>query len=208
MIFFIKTFFTLCRGMDRAEIYCLAFNQTSSFLACSSDKGTVHIFSLTAPPPAPVNSNSAGTESSPGPMGRHWSTGDVSTAALSLQSESAQSGTTTTTATTSNRSSSVDPSHTSTTSATPIQPRSQASKAASVDSYDSPIPTNTSISTPSATADSATANKSMGGIGMTFLKGILPTGFVPKYFESEWSFAQVFINKNIFHSIFSQEYIL
>jgi WD repeat-containing protein 45 len=29
----------LRRGMDRAEIYCLSFNQTSSFLACSSDKG-------------------------------------------------------------------------------------------------------------------------------------------------------------------------
>ena len=32
--------------MDRAEIYSIAFNQTTTFLACSSDKGTVHIFSL------------------------------------------------------------------------------------------------------------------------------------------------------------------
>jgi WD40 repeat protein len=32
--------------MDRAEIYSLAFNATSTFLACSSDKGTVHIFAL------------------------------------------------------------------------------------------------------------------------------------------------------------------
>ena len=36
----------LRRGMDRAEIYCLCFNPTSTFLACSSDKGTIHIFSL------------------------------------------------------------------------------------------------------------------------------------------------------------------
>jgi WD40 repeat protein len=37
----------LRRGMDKAEIYCLAFNQASTFVACSSDKGTIHIFSLT-----------------------------------------------------------------------------------------------------------------------------------------------------------------
>ncbi|KAJ1434301.1 WD40-repeat-containing domain protein [Ochromonadaceae sp. CCMP2298] len=37
----------LRRGMDRAEIYCIAFNPASTFLACTSDKGTVHIYSLT-----------------------------------------------------------------------------------------------------------------------------------------------------------------
>ena len=36
----------LRRGTDRAEIYCISFNLASTFLACSSDKGTVHIFSL------------------------------------------------------------------------------------------------------------------------------------------------------------------
>lgn len=36
----------LRRGVDRAEIFCLSFNSGSSYLACSSDKGTVHIFSL------------------------------------------------------------------------------------------------------------------------------------------------------------------
>ena len=35
------------------------------------------------------------------------------------------------------------------------------------------------------------SNKQMGGIGINFLKGILPTKLVPKYFDSEWSFAQV-----------------
>jgi WD40 repeat protein len=34
------------RGIDRAEIYCLTFSQSSEWLACSSDKGTVHIYSL------------------------------------------------------------------------------------------------------------------------------------------------------------------
>jgi len=38
----------LRRGMDRAEIYSLAFNASSTFVACSSCKGTVHIFALGA----------------------------------------------------------------------------------------------------------------------------------------------------------------
>ncbi|KAK8476406.1 hypothetical protein V6N11_075729 [Hibiscus sabdariffa] len=34
------------RGSDRAEIYSLAFSSTAQWLAVSSDKGTVHVFSL------------------------------------------------------------------------------------------------------------------------------------------------------------------
>jgi WD40 repeat protein len=51
----------LRRGMDRAEIYSICFNQTSSFLACSSDKGTVHIFALgpTAPGARPGGEGSS-----------------------------------------------------------------------------------------------------------------------------------------------------
>ncbi len=37
----------LRRGSDRAEIYSLCFNYQTTYLSCSSDKGTVHIFSLT-----------------------------------------------------------------------------------------------------------------------------------------------------------------
>ncbi|RYG49089.1 hypothetical protein EON67_06980, partial [archaeon] len=36
----------LRRGADKAEIYSLAFNSNSSMLACTSDKGTVHVFKL------------------------------------------------------------------------------------------------------------------------------------------------------------------
>ncbi|MFQ6650135.1 hypothetical protein Gotur_022544 [Gossypium turneri] len=36
------------RGADRAEIYCLAFSPTAQWLAVSSDKGTIHVFSLKA----------------------------------------------------------------------------------------------------------------------------------------------------------------
>jgi len=39
----------LRRGADRAEIYSISFNFNSAWLAVSSDKGTVHVFSLFAP---------------------------------------------------------------------------------------------------------------------------------------------------------------
>ncbi|KAK4750934.1 hypothetical protein SAY87_004416 [Trapa incisa] len=38
------------RGADRAEIYSLAFSATAQWLAVSSDKGTVHVFSLKVEP--------------------------------------------------------------------------------------------------------------------------------------------------------------
>ncbi|KAI3693514.1 hypothetical protein L1987_76458 [Smallanthus sonchifolius] len=38
----------LRRGADRAEIYSLSFSPTSEWLAVSSDKGTIHVFSVTA----------------------------------------------------------------------------------------------------------------------------------------------------------------
>lgn len=34
--------------MDRAEVTSICFNQQSTFVACCSDRGTVHIFSLEA----------------------------------------------------------------------------------------------------------------------------------------------------------------
>ena len=38
----------LRRGAEKAEIYSLAFDVNSKFLACCSDRGTVHIFSLSS----------------------------------------------------------------------------------------------------------------------------------------------------------------
>jgi len=35
------------RGADKAEIYSIAFDTLSQWIACTSDKGTVHIFALT-----------------------------------------------------------------------------------------------------------------------------------------------------------------
>ena len=34
------------RGAEKAEIFSLCFDLSSKFIACSSDRGTVHIFSL------------------------------------------------------------------------------------------------------------------------------------------------------------------
>ena len=36
----------LRRGSDHAEIYSLSFDLNSTLLACTSDKGTIHIFAL------------------------------------------------------------------------------------------------------------------------------------------------------------------
>ncbi len=36
----------LRRGRDKAEIYSISFDPTSSYIASSSDKGTVHVWSL------------------------------------------------------------------------------------------------------------------------------------------------------------------
>ncbi|XP_057782366.1 autophagy-related protein 18a [Salvia miltiorrhiza] len=56
------------RGADRAEIYSVAFSPTAQWLAVSSDKGTVHVFSLK------VNSGNVGSERSNSPPDTNPST--------------------------------------------------------------------------------------------------------------------------------------
>ena len=34
------------RGTDQAEVFCISFDPVSKYLACSSDKGTIHIFAI------------------------------------------------------------------------------------------------------------------------------------------------------------------
>jgi WD40 repeat protein len=34
------------RGSDRAEIYSISFDKNANWIACSSDKGTIHIFTV------------------------------------------------------------------------------------------------------------------------------------------------------------------
>ncbi|KAL5708875.1 Autophagy-related protein 18a [Ranunculus cassubicifolius] len=51
------------RGADRADIYSIAFSSTAQWLAVSSDKGTVHVFSLVVnyESPADAPNNNAGS---------------------------------------------------------------------------------------------------------------------------------------------------
>lgn len=35
------------RGSDKAEIYSISFDKMSNWIACSSDKGTIHLFAVT-----------------------------------------------------------------------------------------------------------------------------------------------------------------
>eukprot|EP00981_Chlorochromonas_danica_P003588 scaffold663_cov169-Ochromonas_danica.AAC.2 len=180
----------LRRGMDRAEIYCLTFNATTTHLACSSDKGTIHIFSLAGPATllgagggVPGGGVGGGTGNglssngdSPLPLapgsgqnsGRHWSTeGPLGNPPFPPTAGEGVGGGG---LATSGRSRSVEGM---------LDPLGTASEG------------NLSAPSTSTASGGATNNKSMGGMGINFLKGILPTGLVPKYFESEWSFAQV-----------------
>lgn len=119
----------LRRGADRAEIYSLSFNSISTFLSCSSDKGTVHIFSLTS---TPIKASQNGVLSNE----------DVEDSNIPTQNSNTA------------------------------------------------VNYNTSNSGANNPNNPATSNKSITGVG-NFLKGILPQKFIPKYFESEWSFGQV-----------------
>lgn len=130
----------LRRGMDRAEIYCICFNQSSSFVACSSDKGTVHIYSLTSTPQQATTT--AGNHSTEG--GRERAEKYTSNPSI-------------------------------------VAKETQDNGANAAD--------DASVSVVSE--GGGNHNKQMGGMGVNFLKGILPTRMVPKYFDSEWSFAQV-----------------
>jgi WD40 repeat protein len=112
----------LRRGTERACIQSISFNNDSTFVACSSDKGTVHIFSLM---------DKEG-------MQQAQQGGGAATNSL--------------------------PAPPSSSTATPAD--SEAAKA----------------------ADDKTENKRSG---LGFVTNLLPAGVLPKYFESEWSFAQV-----------------
>ncbi|KAJ9696451.1 hypothetical protein PVL29_008601 [Vitis rotundifolia] len=54
----------LRRGADRAEIYSMAFSSTAQWLVVSSDKGTVHVFSLKVNLSSPGNDKSRGASNS------------------------------------------------------------------------------------------------------------------------------------------------
>lgn len=54
------------RGADNAVIYCICFSPDNRFLACTSDKGTVHIFAVNAPELSVEGGSESGGVSSEG----------------------------------------------------------------------------------------------------------------------------------------------
>lgn len=118
------------RGMDRAEIYYIAFNHQTTFLACSSDKGTIHIFAL--------NDNLHNDET------------------IHDSDEIVNSNF---------RQSSYDAS-----------------------SMNSPNKNETMVQRSNSSVPEQTSNKSFN---LFFLRSLLPSAIIPKYINSEWSYAQV-----------------
>ena len=164
----------LRRGMDRAEIYCLTFNQTSTFLACSSDKGTVHIFSLSGTP-VRATTLGEGNNNTNGSISERMVSQSVDTGpnnTVFRQSESLVN------AAAFGGSASVS-TNTASMAVRDLQREQQGGSTRG-----------TTGPTTGMGSESDHNNKNMTGMG-NFLKGFLPSGFVPKYFESEWSFAQV-----------------
>lgn len=117
----------LRRGADRAEIYSICFNPTSAWLAVSSDKATIHIFSLKASKTTGANDHAAQHAANNAPM--------------------------------------LD------------KPNGQVVDWKSPNSASSPPLSNNSTVT--------TSKKSNPTSSLAFMKNLLP-----KYFSSEWSFAQ------------------
>lgn len=114
------------RGTDRAEIYCISFNPTSTFMACSSDKGTIHIFALGDP---------VSKSSRPSSLKVLPTFSDAEAASSTRQEHGSE-----------------------------------------------PLPAGM------MEAGGVVTNK---GLGLDFLRGVLPTAMIPKYMSSEWSYAQI-----------------
>lgn len=132
----------LRRGMDRAIIYCIAFSKTSDFLACSSDKGTVHIFSLGSQTKGDRADGAGGVQQTGQPA--------VPPSPTLAPAQPPQA------------TAHVTPS----TPQSPPQPPPQASE-----------------------ADGSMSQNAKSSFA--FMRRLLPTTAIPKYVESEWSFAQI-----------------
>ncbi len=186
----------LRRGMDRADIYCIAFNTASTYIACSSDKGTIHIFSLLAPPPTKTEGGGgppgSSLPASPSPAQPRWASLDSTPPPPGSFSQSPLPAG-------DMRSISISSRHDASRHDPYSFRPSDASSHSLMPKGGYPGKGDIEEVSLGGAANSASGNnnnnnnnnKSMSGMGINFLKGILPSGFVPKYLESEWSFAQV-----------------
>ncbi len=148
----------LRRGSDRAEIYSLAFNSFNTYLACSSDKGTIHVFSLVRKDDVP---DTALVE----PMTMQ-SVGQAVPSAAGAGANASEGGANTArTAQTTDEINSVFMAKT--------------------------LNQSTGMSGSSGSGAAGSAATSAVGTGLAYLQTLIPESVVPKYFSSEWSYAQV-----------------
>jgi WD repeat-containing protein 45 len=164
------------RGTDRAEIYSLAFNFNSSFLACSSDKGTVHVFSLHG------TASASGSGDGSGRMHAHGSDNSSLTQSGSQAQGQSQDGQP------SNVFSGASASASASASA---NVRSGSGADTTVVVPGAGVTTRASVS--SNSNGSVSTNQTIAAMPgpLSYLQKILPDAVVPSYFSSEWSYAQI-----------------
>ncbi len=151
----------LRRGMDRAEIHCIAFNFTATRLACTSDKGTVHIFNIFGNSGASTGSITASSSSS------------SSSSTFYNNSNSNGSINNSSTPASSSSSNSIAPGASS--------DASSRARASSLEKTDT-----SSVSTGSTPGGAGNKSLNLGIFG-----NLIPASLRPKYLDSEWSFAQI-----------------
>lgn len=158
----------LRRGADRADIYCLTFNWNSAFLACSSDKGTIHIFSLT---------DTAGES------------GDADDEALNLPRTQANgtvfNSVQSASPTGDGRAAGLSSKSTGGNETTNISSVGAPTVSSSLSPTQAPTLFTDDDQAPHSEGDASNIRS-----GLAFMRGMLP-GLVPKYFGSEWSYAKI-----------------
>lgn len=180
----------LRRGADKADVYSIAFNGNSSMLAVTSDKGTVHIFRLREAvidgsgyvgPSVPLAATSTGAATGAGASVAGGGAGaTASTSALSPTATTPTPVAAATTGAAPGRTGIAGPS----TSAAGGEGGVAASGAAAAGGVGAPAAGATAAGAVVAGAAHPEPDTNAKS-SFSFMKGILP-----KYFSSEWSFAQ------------------
>jgi WD repeat-containing protein 45 len=157
----------LRRGVDRADIFCLTFNSNSTFLACSSDKGTIHIFSLLG---------GADDDSSGGDTGI---TGETTEDYLKRKNPiEIQDNFSTVSTNNMDSGTGSGSGHGSESVFSAVEGTRGGEKGRGNN-------VNTQVEETEEGGDTSNLRS-----GLAFMRGMLP-GLVPKYFGSEWSYAQI-----------------
>jgi WD repeat-containing protein 45 len=176
----------LRRGVDRADIYCICFNGNSSLLACSSDKGTIHVFSLES---IPIRRSQQQQQQQQQASSDHHEEIEQQQPSNNNNNNNNRKDSTTTTSSSFSTSTTTNNLPGNTTNPLVPSTTTTATDPSLNNNNNNP---NTTATNNNNTNNNSNNNKSMAGLlPVSFFKGFLPANLVPKYFESEWSFAQV-----------------